>query len=115
MSLTAGPFPYYFRHRDRGWTAVAIYVTDYSAVDYEVTTVEGTPYISSSTAAAAFGPATGLTYVAGSTVRGGMGKTLVPFSDPDDADSFVDDHGGRRVPFDDVTPTWLDAYLHEAR
>ncbi|MFB6069000.1 MAG: nitrous oxide reductase accessory protein NosL [Halobacterium sp.] len=113
MSLTAGFFPYSFRHADEGWTAAATYVTDYSAVDYELTTVNGTAYISSHTPADSFGSADQLTYVAGSEVRGGMGKTLVPFSDSGDADSFVSDHGGRRVSFSDVTPKWLDQYVRD--
>lgn len=113
MSLTAGLFPYYFSHREKDWTLVAAYATDYSAVDYDLTTVEGTTYISSPTAASSFGPARELTYVAGSDVTGGMGKALVPFSSGDDVSSFIDEHGGRRLAFDDVTPDWLGSYVRQ--
>ncbi len=42
---------------------------------------------------------------------GGMGEALVPFPDPSDADSFVDEHGGRTVGFDDVARAWLADYV----
>lgn len=101
-TLVAGLFPYHFEKRNEGWTADAIYVTDYSRVDYEVRVPRDTPVISSHTAADTFGDARELTYVAGSEVHGGMGPELIPFGDGADADSFVDEYGGRQVAFEDV-------------
>ncbi|WP_254545749.1 nitrous oxide reductase accessory protein NosL [Halomarina pelagica] len=111
MSLTAGLFPYYFERERRGWEAVAVYVTDYSAIDYSLVSRDGRTYLPSLTAADTFSPARRVTYVAGSAVLGGMGKALVPFSDPADADSFAEEHGGRTVAFEDVTQAWLTDYV----
>lgn len=36
-------------------------------------------------------------YVIGSDVTGPMGRELVPFSDPADAEAFLKDHRGRRI------------------
>jgi copper chaperone NosL len=109
-TLSVGLFPYYLAHEREGWTARAIYVTDYSTVDYELTTVEGQTYISTHTAADTFGDAESMSYVADSGVHGGMGKELIPFSAEDDAASFVETHGGRRLAFDDVDSEFLQSY-----
>lgn len=97
-------FPHYFERRDRGWTAAALYVTDYSAVDYSVTEGAGSRHVSSHTEASSFAPARDLSYVVESGVGGAMGPDLVPFSDAGDADSFASEYGGEVVSFDDVTP-----------
>ena len=39
-----------------------------------------------------------------------MGPELLPFSVADDARAFVENHGGRTVGFDDVTPQFISAY-----
>jgi nitrous oxide reductase accessory protein NosL len=74
-------FRYYFRHERREWEATAIYVTDYSALDYELDQRDR-----------------------------GMGPELLPFSAADDVRAFVENHGGRTVGFDDVTPQSISAY-----
>lgn len=44
-TLAHGLFPYYFEHERRGWEAQAVYVTDYSRVDYTVTEAQGQTFI----------------------------------------------------------------------
>ncbi|WP_396613441.1 nitrous oxide reductase accessory protein NosL (plasmid) [Haloferax sp. S1W] len=110
-TLSMGLFPYYFDHKRQGWEAVAIYVTDYSTVEYELRTDEGTTFISTHTDADTFGDAEKMTYVVDSEVHGGMGPDLIPFSNGDDASSFVKEHGGTTVGFDDITREWITGYL----
>ncbi|POG56091.1 nitrous oxide reductase accessory protein NosL [Haloferax marisrubri] len=110
-TLSMGLFPYYFEHREQGWEATAVYVTDYSTVDYELSTEGGDTFISTHTGADTFGDATEMTYVVESEVLGGMGTDLIPFSSDADADEFVAEHGGETVVFDDVTPEWLRGYM----
>lgn len=110
-ALTAGLFPYYFEHRRLGWEAVAIYVTDYARVDYDLVEESGATYVSSHTGADTFGLADQMAYVADSGVHGGMGSALIPFSVDADAESFVDTHGGSTVDFDTITADWLGDYL----
>jgi nitrous oxide reductase accessory protein NosL len=109
-TLAFGLFRYYFRHERRGWEATAIYVTDYSGLDYELDERDGRLYMPAPTAAGTFGDATAMTYVMESEVYGGMGPELHPFSAAADARAFVEDHGGRTVGFDDVTPQLIAAY-----
>ena len=80
----------------------AIYVTDYSKVDYEVTEIDGGKYISSHVDANGFADATTLEYVTGSEVEGAMGADHLPFSDSDDAVEFAAVHGGEIVEWDDL-------------
>lgn len=110
-TLSMGLFPYYFDHERRGWRATVIYVTDYSAVEYELTEEDGETYISAHTDADTFGDASEMTYVVESGIHGGMGKELLPFSSADDADTFASTHGGSTMGFDEVTREWLTAYL----
>lgn len=109
-TLSYGLFPYYFTHRKQGWTADAIYATDYSVVDEPIAEQGDRPRLAAPTAPETFADATSLTYVIESDARGGMGPALVPFSEPADADSFVDEHGGRTLAFEDVTPQLLSEY-----
>lgn len=109
-TLAFGLFRYYFRHERRGWEAMATYVTDYSSIDYELDERDGRLYMPAPTAAETFGDATAMTYVVESEVYGGMGPELLPFSAADDARAFVEDHGGRTMAFDDVTPQFISAY-----
>jgi len=109
-TLAVGLFPYHLAREQQGWTAEAVYVTDYSAVDYDLTERKGQQYISTHTAADTFGDAETLTYVAGSRVHGGMGTELVPFSDDSDASAFVSTHGGRTLSFDEVDRAFLQSY-----
>ncbi|WP_458209960.1 nitrous oxide reductase accessory protein NosL [Haladaptatus sp. NG-SE-30] len=109
-TLAASMFPYHFERERHGGRAVAIYVTDYSSVDYELETRNDDTFISTHTAPETFALASKVNYVAGSDVFGGMGKDLIPFSDSDDAELFIDEHGGRRVEFADIDREFLAKY-----
>jgi len=108
-TLVYGLFPYHFDRLDRGWEAAVIYVTNYSAVDWELIEREGHQYMPAPTAAESFADATALTYVAESDVMGGMGPELIPFSDADDVEAFIADNGGQSVSFDDISRQMIDA------
>jgi len=95
-------FPYRLERESRGWTTVAQYVTDYSGVDYTVTTEGGDSYVSSHVEAGAFAPAEDLYYVVESEVRGAMGPDFVPFSAEADATAFAEAYGGEVVEYGDI-------------
>ncbi|MFB6098080.1 MAG: nitrous oxide reductase accessory protein NosL, partial [Salinibacter sp.] len=90
-----------------GWTVAAVYVTDYSRVDYKVWTAQDTPYIESATAPDTFADATTVVYVVGSRVHGAMGPEFIPFSAKRDAKAFARKYGGRLVSWEQVTPEML--------
>lgn len=97
-------FPYLMEREQRDWTATAVYVTDYSVVDYDVSG-DGQPrksYISSHVQPESFAIADDLHFVVESDVQGAMGKDFVPFSERSDAESFVEEYGGRIVAYDDI-------------
>ncbi|MFB6184780.1 MAG: nitrous oxide reductase accessory protein NosL [Haloarculaceae archaeon] len=96
-------FEYDFRRRDRGWNRQVFYVTDYSAVDYEVFSEGGDALISTHPDAEAFVDAQSVTFVVGSSVGGAMGADLIGFSESSDARSFRSEYGGELAAFDDVT------------
>lgn len=106
-SLRGCLFPYYFEHERLGWEAVAVYVTDYSTVDYTLSSEGDRTFVSSHTGAGSFTDARAASYVVGSGVHGAMGEDLVPFSARADAESFATDHGGEVLGFDDVSPETL--------
>lgn len=95
-------FPHLLERERRGRTVAAGYVTDYSAVDYDVSTRGGAATVSSHPESAAFARADGLRYVVDSGAEGAMGPDFVPFSEPADAESFADEYGGRVVGYDDI-------------
>ena len=97
-------FNYDFERQDRGWTRAVMYVTDYSAVDYRLFEEQGDTMISTHVNAEDFVAARKVTFVAGSEVKGAMGKDLIAFSEESDAQSFNDEWGGELVTVDDVTP-----------
>jgi nitrous oxide reductase accessory protein NosL len=109
-TLAFGLFPYYFDHERDGWEATAIYVTDYSTGEYTPVERDGRTVMPAPTAAGTFGDATAMTYVMESDVSGGMGPAFVPFSAVADAQSFVDEHGGRTVTFEEITPELVGDY-----
>ena len=109
-TLAFGLFRYYFRHERRGWEATAIYVTDYSTFDYELSERDGRLYMPSPTAADTFGDGRAMTYVMESEVYGGMGPALHPFAVAEDARAFLERHGGRTVAFDDITRPLIAEY-----
>ena len=100
-------FQYDFERRDRGWTRRAFYVTDYSAVDYELFSEGGDTFVSTHTEAEAFAAAESVTFVVDSEVIGAMGRDLIGFGDRADAESFRAEHGGSLVGLDDVTPEMI--------
>jgi len=108
-TLVFSLFPFCFEREDRGWEAEVVYVTDFSAVDWTVQERGQGKTMPSPTAPGTFAAAPGLTYVAESDVMGGMGPGLHPFSDADEAESFVDDHGGETLPFDAIDRGLVEA------
>jgi copper chaperone NosL len=101
-------FQYNFERQDRGWSVSAFYVTDYSAVDYEIKESGGDTLISSHPDADAFVAAEDVTFVVGSEVKGAMGQDLIPFSDRGDAESFQEKYDGQLAGFDGVTRETVD-------
>ena len=95
-------FQFDFARRDEGWSREAFYVTDYSAVDYDLFEDGGDTLISTHPGADAFADATEVTFVVGSEVVGAMGRDLIAFGDEGDAEAFQAEHGGDLAAFDDV-------------
>jgi copper chaperone NosL len=108
-TLTYGLFPYYHEHEEMGWTATAVYVTDYSIVEFEAPS-SGSFTLPAPTEAETFGDATEMAYVVESAARGGMGPAIVPFSKQSDADSFVAAHGGELLSFEDISLEFVRTY-----
>jgi len=104
-TLVYGLFPYHFDMRDNGAEAAAIYVTDYSTVDWELSPERMT--MPAPTDPETFADATELTYVADSDARGGMGATLLPFANSDDAARFSSEYNGRTISYDEIDRTLL--------
>ena len=88
---------------DRGREPIATYVTDYTAVEYEITEAGGDRVISSHVAAESFVDWNDAVYAVETGVVGAMGPDVVPFTDPATAESFVETEGGRVVEPDAVT------------
>lgn len=101
-------FQFDFQHDN--WTREAFYVTDYSAVDYDIQTDGGQQLLSTHYEKEAFVDATGITYVVGSSVVGAMGEDLIGFSDRADAEAFREENGGDLATFDDVTPSLISSF-----
>ncbi len=97
-------FQYDFERADRGWNRSVMYVTDYSALNYELFSFRGTTGISTHPDASAFAAASEVTFVADSEVVGAMGRDLIGFGDEGAATAFRDDYGGELVTADEVTP-----------
>ena len=99
-TLVYGLFPYHFEMRDAGARATAVYVTDYSTVEWELSA--DSMIMPAPTDPETFADATELSYVAGSDARGGMGATLIPFAESDDAAEFSSNYNGRIVSYDEI-------------
>lgn len=98
-----------YRNRlDRDDDPVVTYLTDYSAVDYEVTGDESL-LLSAHFEVDAFETESELDLVVASDVEGAMGPSLVPFSDSDDAAAFQQQYGGDIVPATEVTEDTMSA------
>lgn len=104
-SLKQCLFPYLWEKQRLGWEETAVYVTDYSSVDYTVNAEGGRSFLSSHPEAEAFARAKDLRYAVESDVEGAMGYDFVPFSNGDDASEFVEEWGGQVVSFDDIDET----------
>lgn len=100
-------FQFDFERQSRGWSREAFYVTDYSAVDYEVFEDGGDTLLSTHPGSEAFTDARDVTFVVGSAVVGAMGKDLVGFGDEADAEAFQSEHGGDLAAFEDVTASMV--------
>ncbi|QFU82793.1 NosD domain-containing protein [Natronorubrum aibiense] len=91
-------------HTDRFGYPLAVYVTDYSAVDVELredgypVADENPPWIDAESA----------WFVAGSDARSPAGETVVAFSDRDDAEAFASAHGGEVLAWNDVLESEFD-------
>ena len=101
-TLAHGLFPYHFDMVADGAEATAIYVTDYSLVDWKIPDGTERKKMPAPTAPETFADATGLTYAVETDVMGGMGPELLPFSDGGEAETFADNHGGRTLEYDEV-------------
>jgi copper chaperone NosL len=101
-SLKKCLFPYHLERQQRGWRATAVFVTDYSVVDYTLQEEGQTTYISSHTAPGTFDKAQSCTYVVGSDVQGAMGPDFVPFTDRTDAETFASESGGELLEYGDI-------------
>ncbi|WP_136715758.1 nitrous oxide reductase accessory protein NosL [Halorientalis salina] len=97
-------FHYDFQRQDRGWDRSVMYVTDYSAVDYRLMSERGETLISTHVDAEAFVDAREVVFLAGSAIKGAMGRDLLAFSDRADADDLESEYGGELVELDEVTP-----------
>jgi len=95
-------FQFDFERQDRGWSREAFYVTDYSAVDYDVFEDGGDTLVSTHPEADAFADAESVTFVVGSEVVGAMGQDLIGFGDEGDAEAFQSEYGGDLAEFGDV-------------
>lgn len=107
-TLAHGLFPYHLNLVADGAEATAVYVTDYSRVDWEIPEDTERKKMPAPTAPDTFADATGLTYVIESDVMGGMGPDLMPFSEPSEAESFADNYGGRTIGYDDIDRSLVD-------
>ncbi|ELY91742.1 NosL family protein [Natrialba hulunbeirensis JCM 10989] len=96
---------YHEARSDQGWELRAVFVTDYSSVDYQLEDRNETPHISSHVAEETFADATGLSYVVGSDVMGAMGEEVLPFSARDDATVFADKYDGEVQDWETLSPT----------
>ena len=102
-------YTYRFDAEDAGRTPLATFLTDYSLVDQEVFTEGSDTMFSSHVEAEAFSKTTILTVVAGSEIVGAMGPELIPFSEEEDVEAFIDEYGGESMAAEDVDRATLEA------
>jgi nitrous oxide reductase accessory protein NosL len=107
-SLKACGFDHYFTKKRQDWSIAAFYVTDYSIVDYSLSEEGGKTFISGHEAPESFARAKSVEYVVDADVYGAMGRDFVPFSDGDEATTFAEEHGGKVVSFEDISPATLE-------
>jgi len=92
-----------FENETRGWTPVSTFLTDYSAVDYDVLTDGNATVLSRHLDASAFTRTSELTVVANADVEGAMGTALVPFRDSSDAETVAAEYGGQTLQAEDIS------------
>ncbi|MDZ7687464.1 MAG: nitrous oxide reductase accessory protein NosL [Halobacteriales archaeon] len=102
-------FDFYYERGEQGWEPVVGYVTDYSAVDYEVTQEGATLFVTSHLEAEYFVDSETTTLVVDSDVRGAMGPSLIPFTDSSEATAFQEEYGGDMMEFGDVSRQLVDS------
>lgn len=102
-------YTYRFDAEDAGRTPLTTFLTDYSLVDQEVFTEGSDTMFSSHVEAEAFSRTTILTVVAGSEIVGAMGPELIPFSEEEDVESFIDEYGGESMAAENVDRATLEA------
>ena len=102
-------YRYRFDAEDQGRTALATFLTDYSAVDQEVFEEGGDTMFSSHVESEAFAREPELTVVVRSEVIGAMGPDLVPFSEDGDAEEFIAEYGGEAMAATEVERATLEA------
>ncbi|RQH02522.1 nitrous oxide reductase accessory protein NosL [Natrarchaeobius oligotrophus] len=96
-------YAFTFERANEGTDPQVTYITDYSSVDFEITTDDGEFEISNHLDGETFAPPSDLTLIADSEVLGAMGRSMVGFSDGDDADDFRAEYGGEEYAHEDVT------------
>lgn len=102
-------YTWIFDQEDQGHTPQVLYLTDYSAVDWEVSEEVGVTYISAHLEAEAHSREEDLVLVINSDLIGAMGPAMIPFSDEGDAESFTKEYGGEIIAPDDVSRDLLGA------
>ncbi len=102
-------YTYRFDAEDAGRDPLVVFITDYSLVEQETFETGSDTMFSSHVDREAFSSTTELTVVARSEVTGAMGPDLIPFSDGDDVDAFIEEYGGDPRDAEDVDRATLDA------
>lgn len=87
----------------QGADLLAGFATDYASVEFTIEWIDDVPYISSHAAAADFRDVEELTFVVGSEVVGAMGSDAIPFSETARADEFLEEFGGDRLGWADIS------------
>ncbi|MCL9818066.1 nitrous oxide reductase accessory protein NosL [Natronocalculus amylovorans] len=101
-------YTYRFDREDEGWNPRVTYLTDYTAVSYDVSG-DSEPSISAHLSADAYVQESQLFVVAGSDVLGAMGPDVIPFSDEDDAEEFASEYGGSVIAATDIDRELIDS------
>ncbi len=102
-------YEYLFAEEDGDREVLAAFLTDYSAVEYDVSEEGSDVLFSSHVEAEAFASLSALTVIAGSDVAGAMGPELIPFSEADDVDEFLAEYGGTEMAAEEVDQATVDA------
>ena len=96
-------YNFLLENEERGYEPLISYGTDYSSVEYDLFDDGGVTVVSAHLEAGAFAALRDLTFVANSDVEGAMGRSLIGFTDADEAAEFAAEHGGELLEHDEVT------------